>query len=98
MEAETETFGSTWNLSPLDLRILQGTSELDDSQMLRTYVQSGLLEVEVVTQTRRTCTRRDEARIGEMSGLQQASRLWRIWLKELEPLSCCGSEGNEYRR
>ena len=37
--------------SPFDLRILQGTAELDDSQMLRTYVQSGLLEVEVVTQT-----------------------------------------------
>ena len=43
--------------SPFDLRILQGTSELDDTQMLRTYVRSGLLEVEVVTQTRRTCTR-----------------------------------------
>ena len=62
--------------SPFDLRILQGTTELDDSQTLRTYVRSGLLEVEVVTQTRRTYTLRDEARIGEMAGLQQASKLW----------------------
>ena len=54
--------------SPFDLRILQGTSELDDTQMLRNYVRSGLLEVEVVTQTRRTYTRRDEARIGRDVG------------------------------
>ena len=34
--------------------------------------------MEVVTQTPRTCTRQDEARIGEMSGLQQASQLWQF--------------------
>ena len=62
--------------SPFELRILQGTAELDDSQRLRTYVRAGLLDVEVVTQTRRASTRRDEARIGEMAGLQQTSRLW----------------------
>ena len=37
--------------------------------------------MEVVTQTRRTCTRRDEAHIGEMSGLQQASQLWQFLAK-----------------
>ena len=39
-------------------------------------MQAGLLNVDIVMQTRRTSTRRDEFRIGEMAGLQQASRLW----------------------
>ena len=57
----------TWNLklrlsdhmgtaSPFELRILQGTAELDDSQRLRAYVQAGLLNVEIVMQTRRAST------------------------------------------
>ena len=57
----------TWNLklrlsdhmgasSPFELRILQGAS-----QSVRSYVRAGLLEVEVITQTRRASTRRDEA-------------------------------------
>ena len=50
--------------SPFELRILQDTAELDDSQRVRTYVQAGLLNVEMVMQTRRTSTRRDEFRIG----------------------------------
>ena len=33
--------------SPFDLRLILGTQELDDTQMLRTYVRSGQLEVEV---------------------------------------------------
>ena len=70
MEAEARLSDQLGTFSPFDLRILQGTAELDDSQLLRTYVQSGLLEVEVVMQTRRTCTRQDEAGIGEMSDLQ----------------------------
>ena len=32
---------------PFDLRLILGTQELDDTQMLRTYVRSGQLEVEV---------------------------------------------------
>ena len=64
--------------SPFDLRLVHGTTELDDTQMLRTYVPSGLLEVEVVTQKRRTCTRRGETRIGELAGLQQSSQLWQL--------------------
>ena len=42
--------------SPFGLRLVQGRIELDDTQQLRTYVRSGLLEVEVVTQKRRICT------------------------------------------
>ena len=61
--------------STFELRDLQDTAELDDSQRLRTYVQAGLLNVEIVMQTRRASTRRDEVRIGEMAGLQQATRL-----------------------
>ena len=64
--------------SPFDLRLLQGPIELDDATMLRTYVRSGLLEVEVVTQKRRTCTRREETRIGELAGLQQSIQLWQV--------------------
>ena len=63
-------------LSPFELRLLKNTEELEDLQMLRTYVQGGYLEVDVITQARRSCTRRDEYRIGELSGLQQASQLW----------------------
>ena len=62
--------------SPFELRILQDTAELDDSQSIRTYVQAALLDVEIVMQARRTSIRRDEVRIGEMAGLQQAYRLW----------------------
>ena len=62
--------------SPFALRMLQGAVELDDTRRLRAYVHSGLLEVDVLTQTCRTCTRREEARIGAMAGLQQAARLW----------------------
>ena len=39
-------------------------------------MQAGLLNVDIVMQTRRTSTRRDEFRMGEMADLQQASRLW----------------------
>ena len=68
-------------LEEAQLRMLQGAVELDDTQRLRAYVHSGLLGVEVLTQTCRTCTRRDEARIGEMAGLQQA-RASRCFLPE----------------
>ena len=65
--------------SPFESRILQGTAELD-SQRTRTYVQAGLLKVDKVIQTRRTCTRRDEFRIGEMADL---TGIWTVapsWL------------------
>ena len=48
------------------------------THLLRTYVRAGLLEVEVVVQKRRTCTRREETRIGELAGLQQSSQLWQL--------------------
>ena len=37
------------------------------THLLRTYVRAGLLEVEVVVQKRRTCTRREETQIGELA-------------------------------
>ena len=70
--------------SPFALRLLQGAVELDDTQHVRAYVHSGLLEVEILTQTCRTCTRRDEASIGEMAGLQQATRLWLFLVRGIQ--------------
>ena len=48
-------------------------------------MRAELFDVEVVTQTRRTSTRRDEARIGEMAGFQQASRLWQYLARDQSP-------------
>ena len=49
-----------------ELRILQGTTELDGSQAMDVCASRALRYVEVVTQIRRTRIRRDEARIGEI--------------------------------
>lgn len=64
--------------SPFSIRLLSGTDEPDNARLLRSYVSAGKLEVDVVMQHHRPCTRREEARIGKLVGLQQSLPLWQL--------------------